>query len=77
MKAVWRKPWIVSKRLSWAPGCGCSFRTITREPSGQRLRSISLVTSATKAPGRLVPSSSIAARQLEGWSEVMASRISG
>ena len=50
MNAVWRKPWIVSKKLSWAPGCGRSLRTITREPSGQRRRSISFDTSATKAP---------------------------
>ena len=76
MNAVWRKPWIVSKKLSCAPGCGRSLRTITREPSGQRRRSINFDTSATEAPSRREPSSSSAGRQLERWSETIASRIS-
>jgi hypothetical protein len=52
------------------------LRTITRELSGQLRRSISLVTSATKTPGRLLASSSTAGRQAEGRSETIASRIS-
>jgi len=53
------------------------LRTITREPSGPAPQVDQLGHLGDQAPGRLVPSSSIAARQLEGWSEVMASRISG
>jgi hypothetical protein len=40
---------------AWAPGWGCSRRTITRIPSGQPDRSISPVTSATSACSRSSP----------------------
>jgi len=40
MKAVWRKPWIVSERLSWAPGAGApSARSPASPPASASGRS--------------------------------------
>ena len=77
MKAVWRKPQITSKKLSWAPGWGRSLRTTTLEPLGQDSKSSISVTSATQAPSRTSPSSvSMASHHSSSSSSSMASRTS-
>ena len=42
MKQVWRHPAWVSKRESWAPGCGRSRRQITRMSVGPALDLVEL-----------------------------------
>lgn len=53
-KQVKRIPSASVKR-SWAPGCGRSFRTISRSPFGQPVRQ-SPASSASQAPSRMSPS---------------------
>jgi hypothetical protein len=54
----------MSVKVSRAPGCGCSRRTIARVPTGQRDRSTRSLISATSASSRCsLPSALIAGRQ--------------
>ena len=62
MNAVTRSP-SESVNRSCAPGCGRSLRRINRVPAGQLLRSTRSVASATQAPSRMAPPSSIAGYQ--------------
>lgn len=55
---------LASVKRNWAPGCGRSFRTISRLSLGQPLRQ-SPSSSATQAPSRISPSGSRAGVQAD------------